>query len=170
MCMSCGFIARTRVCKLSDPCSNTPTGAGKANLNAFAAGKAPINCHGWPFKEQFQKPFKYVQPDGTADKESIQAIARVQDQCAAIAAAQREMPTLVSTLPDESHSDSEDSVLESQPKPVSHSLNTHSMDDPDWDQSESEDPYLATTAYSSAVSPPPDDWWLPDEVVYSDSD
>ena len=170
MCMSCGFIARTRLCKLSEPCSNTPTGAGKANLNAFAAGKAPINCHGWPFKEQFQKPFKYVQPDATADKESIQAIARVQDQCAAIAAAQREMPTLVSTLPDESNSDSEDLVPESQPKlPVSHSLNTHSMDDPEWDQSESEDPFQATTDYS-AVSPPPEHWWLPDEVVYSDSD
>ena len=81
------------------------------------------------------------------------------------------MPTLVSTLPDESHSDSEDSVPESQLKPpVSLSLNTHSMDEPEWNQSESEDPYQATTAFSSAVSPPPDDWWLPDEVVYSDSD
>ena len=143
----------------------------KANLNAFSVGKAPVNCHGWPFKEQFQKPFKYVQPDGTADKESIQAVSRVQDQCAAIAAAQREMPTMVSTLPDESHSDSEDSVSENLPKhSIPLSLNTHSMDDPEFDQSESEDPYPATAAHSSAVLPPPDDWWLPDEALSCDSD
>ena len=63
-----------------------PTTVGDRSLRDYAAGKAPTNCKGWPFRNQLKRPFTFSVPPGKIGSAETLTIARVLEQVAASAA------------------------------------------------------------------------------------
>ena len=163
MCISCGSVARTRICNLSHACV-PPLQAGKVNINSYLVGKSRTNCKGWPFKHQFQKAFSFKQPQ-ISDKDSILTIAKVQAQIAAFAAHQHQVSITNCDSSEHSSDDGEgnnDSNLLTLPTLI------HTLDNPELDPFEQ----VEFESESDGLPEfPPDDWMLEDlEAAASSSD
>ena len=91
ICINCGSVARSNLSNLGRPCF-APTTAGKNNLKAYGKGKAPLNCIGGPFTERKQHAFVFTEASlGKWTKAEVLAVANLQSQLKAVAAAEREL-------------------------------------------------------------------------------
>ena len=129
MCISCGYVARKKICKLGDPCV-APGLAGLRNKLLFAQGKAPTNCAGWPYRKQFQKSFAFCKPPTNLSKLDTITIARVREQITAVA---RFETIQKRSIIDDPSSSADDLPTVTLPQPLAAPA-ANTLDDSDGDQ------------------------------------